>query len=164
MTLRRFLTIIALALAWCGLWQSISFANVVGGIALGGAVTYSGLGTSGRGGIRLLPLARLFVLVTADLVASTVNVAVEIVTPQDRTEEGIIAVPVPGESRQHLLLLIVAITLTPGTAVVDADPDTGTLYLHLLHIDRSEATVEHVNRLAALACEALPLPTNGLAS
>lgn len=161
MTLRRLLTIAALTLAWCGLWQSISFANVASGLALAAVVTYSGLGTSGRGGVRPLPLLRLLRLVTVDLVVSTANVAIEILRPQDRTDEGIVAVKVPAESRQHLLILIVAVTVTPGTAVVDADPDTGTMYLHLLHIDRIDDTVDHVQKLAELACAALPLPRIG---
>ena len=35
-------------------------------------------------------------------------------------------------------------------------PDTGTLYLHLLHSDRRESVTEHVRELAELACRALP--------
>ncbi len=161
-TIRRILMIGALTLAWCGLWRSISTANIVTGVAISTAVSTSGVGTPGRGGIKLVPLARLAWLVLVDLISSTIDVAVEIVTPTDRTEEGIIAVNVPNHSRQHLLLLIVAITLTPGTAVVDADPDTGTLYLHLLHIDRRASTVAHVEDLARLAAEALPLETSGV--
>ena len=85
------------------------------------------------------------------------SVALEVLTPTDRTDEAIVAVPLPTESRRHLLLLIVAVTVTPGTAVIDADPDTGTLYLHLLHSDRRDATVAHVEELAELACKALPV-------
>ena len=156
-TVRRAFTIVVLALAWCGLWRSLTLANLVVGVAIATAVTFSGLGTPGKGGIKLVPLAKLTGLVMVDLVTSTFDVAVEIVTPTDRTEEGIVAVRVPSSSREHLLLLIVAITLTPGTAVVDADPDTSTLYLHLLHIDRRESTVAHVEELARLACDALPV-------
>ena len=162
LTIRRTLMIGALTLAWCGLWGSVSAANIVTGVAISTALSFSGVGTPGRGGIKLAPLAKLAWLVLVDLITSTIDVAVEILTPTDRTEEGIIAVIVPKHSRQHLLLLIVAITLTPGTAVVDADPDTGTLYLHLLYIDRRASTVAHVEDLARLAAEALPLNTTGV--
>ncbi len=156
LTPRRTLSIATLTLAWCALWQTMSVANVLSGVLLASALTYAGIGTSGRGSIRPLPLLHLLWLVLVDLAASTFAVAIEIVTPTDRTEEGIVSVTVPPECRQHLLLLIVAITLTPGTAVVDADPDTGTLYLHLLHVDRKGKTIEHVHHLARLSCEALP--------
>lgn len=154
---RRVVAVVALVLAWCALWGEVSVANVLSGTVLAVAVTLSGLGTEGRGGVRLRPLARLIGLVAVDLVKSTVTVAQEILTPTDYTDEAIIAVRVPGESRSHLLVLIVAVTVTPGTAVVDADPDDGILYLHLLHADRREATTAHVIELAELACQALPV-------
>ncbi len=156
-TVRRLATIVALTAAWVGLWGTISFANVAAGIVVATVVVFSGLGTSGQGSVRIVPLLQFLKLVTIDLVQSTVGVAREILTPTDYTEEGIIAVPVPSHSKNHLLLLTIAITLTPGTAVVDADPDTGTLYLHLLHLERRNETVAHVEALAELACAALPV-------
>ena len=158
---RRLATIVALALMWCGLWGEITAGNILAGLAVAVGVTAIGVGTPGTGGIRPIPLMRLVALVAVDLVRSTVNVAVEILTLSDHTDESIIAVDVLLPSRDHLLMLVVAITLTPGTAVVDADPDTGTLYLHLLHNKRRDATIEHVDQLARLACEALPIPRSG---
>lgn len=154
---RKFLTIVALTAAWCGLWNDLSPANVLSGSIIAVAVTSIGVGTPGKGRIRLRPLLHLAWLVLVDLVKSTASVAAEIVTPTDRTDEAIVAVNVPAPSRDHFLLLIVSITLTPGTAVVDADPDSGTLYLHLLHHNRLQETVSHVQTIARLACEALPV-------
>lgn len=159
---RRVLTVLALMLAWCGLWRDLSVATVLVGTVLALGVTATGVGTAYEGGIRLRPLLRLTWLVMVDLAKSTINVAAEILTPTDHTEEAIIAVQVPPEGRDHLLLLIIAITLTPGTAVVDADADTGTLYLHLLHHDRRVETVSHVDDLVRLACAALPTRTTGV--
>ncbi len=158
LTLRRLVTVAALVAAWCALWGEVSVANLLSGVIVAAVVSASGIGTAGRGGIRLRPLARFVGLVAVDLVISTVTVAREILTPTDYTEEAIIAVPVPAETRSHLLLMIVAVTLTPGTAVVDADPEGGMLYLHLLHADGREATTAHVQELADLACRALPVP------
>ena len=156
LTVRRLLTLIALVLAWCALWGEVTLANLLAGVAIAVVLTALGIGSEGRGGVRLVPLARFVGLVMIDLVVSTVTVAKEILTPIDSTEEAIVAVGVPIETRRHLLLMIVAITLTPGTAVVDADADTGTLYLHLLHVDRRDAVTAHVRTLAELACLALP--------
>jgi len=156
-TIRRVMTIALLTLAWCGLWRSISLANILSGVVVSTALIVSKVGTSGRGGVRLIPLFKLLWLVFKDLVSSTISVAVEILTPTDNTEEAIVAVVVPTDSRHHLLLLVVAITLTPGTAVVDTDPESSTLYLHLLHVSQLEDTVAHVEELARLACEALPV-------
>lgn len=161
-TIRRLALIIGLTLAWCGLWRTLSFANVAGGLVVSTIIVMSGLGPDARGGVRIVPLLKLLWLVFTDLVGSTREVAREILTPTDYTEEGIIAVQVEDECRAHLLLLAVAITLTPGTAVVDVDPKTGTLYLHLLHIERRDETVDHVHHLARLSTEALPAPAQGV--
>lgn len=154
---RRLATIGALTLVWCGLWGELSVGNVLAGLAIAVAVTAIGVGTPGTGGVRPWPLLRLIGLVLADLARSTIAVATEIVTPIDSTDESIIAVEVPISSRDHLLMLVVAVTLTPGTAVVDADPQSGTLYLHLLHDKRRDDTIAHVHQLARLACDALPI-------
>ncbi len=96
-------------------------------------------------------------LVAVDLVVSTVQVAWEILTPTDYTDEAIIAVDTTIESRSHFLMLVVAITVTPGTAVIDSDGDTGRLYLHVLHAEKAPEIEKHVRQLAELACRALPV-------
>lgn len=155
---RRILTAGGLVGAWCALWGSASVANVASGTALAVAMLGASVGTTSQGGIRFVPLMRFVGLVAADMVLSTVAVAREVLTPTDYTDESIVAVQAPIDSRRHLMLMVLAITVTPGTAVVETDADTGTLYLHLLHHDRAEATIAHVRELAELACAALPLP------
>jgi multicomponent Na+:H+ antiporter subunit E len=159
LSFRSVISIVSLTAAWCALWGEVSAANVLSGVLLATAFVLSGMGTPGRGRVRVVPLAKFMGLATFDLVSSTVNVGREILTPVDSTDESIIAVPLPVETRSHFLLLIVAVTVTPGTAVVDADADTGTLYLHLLHDNRRAEVVAHVTRLAELACQALPVTT-----
>lgn len=156
--LRRMLSIVTLAAAWCALWGSVSFANVAAGMVLAAIVTVPALGTPGVGGVKLLPLVTFGFMVVRDMVASTLSVAYEVLTPPDNTEEAIVGVDLPGNSRAHMLLIVVAVTVTPGTAVVDVDAMQGRIYLHLLHAERAEATAEHVQRLAELACAALPVP------
>ncbi len=156
LTLRRLLTVALLVAAWCALWGSVSVANVLSGTLIAVAATlFSGIDRS-AGGLHIVALLHFVWLVAVDLVVSTVYVAWEILTPTDYTDEAIIAVEIPRDGRHHFLLLIIAVTLTPGTAVVDADPDSGTLYLHLLHADRRDDVAEHVEQLTRLACEALP--------
>ncbi len=153
---RRFVTVAGLTGLWCGLWRDVSVANLL--VGLGVAVLVSGplIGSDGRGGVRPLALLRLGLVVLVDLARSTVGVAREILIPEDRTDEAIVAIDLPPAGHRHLLFLTVAITLTPGTAVVDVDRDRHRLYLHLLHADRRDDAVAHARRLAELAEEALP--------
>ncbi len=156
MNARSTLIVIALVAAWCALWETVSVANVLSGLLVAvPIVALSGSKTNGSS-IRVVPALQLIWLVLVDLVRSTISVVWEILTPTDFTDETIIAVDTQAETRSHLLLLVVAITLTPGTAVVDTDPETGRLYVHLLHADAEPEVVDHVRRLAELACRAFP--------
>ena len=141
---------------WIGLWGDVSFANIAGGALLSGAILIFGLGGPQGNGIQVRPLLRLVWLVAVDLVTSSVSVGYEVIRPSDQTDESIIAVDLPAGSRRHLLLLTILITVTPGTAVVDVDTNRGTLYLHLLHHDKADATRRHVTELADLSCRGLP--------
>ena len=157
LTPRRLLTIALLVGAWCALWGDVSIANVMSGTLVAVTATvFSGVDRS-VGGLRIVPLLHFVWLVAVDLVVSTVQVAWEILTPTDYTDEAIIAVDTSAASRSHFLMLVVAITVTPGTAVIDSDGDTGRLYLHLLHAEKADEIQRHVRRLADLACRALPV-------
>jgi multicomponent Na+:H+ antiporter subunit E len=161
LTPRRLLTIALLVGAWCALWGSVSIANVMSGTLVAVAATvFSGVDRN-AGGIRIVPLLHFVWLVAVDLVVSTVHVAWEILTPTDYTDEAIIAVDTSVASRSHFLMLVVAITVTPGTAVIDSDGDTGRLYLHVLHAEKSDEIQRHVRQLADLACRALPVRSVG---
>jgi multicomponent Na+:H+ antiporter subunit E len=157
LTLRRLLTVTLLVAAWCALWGSVSVANVLSGTLVAVAATLLAGFDREAGGLRVLPLLHFVWVVIVDLVVSTAYVAWEILTPTDHTDEAIIAVDTPIGSRSHLLMLVVAITVTPGTAVIDSDADTGRLYLHLLHADKASEIEQHVRQLAELACRALPV-------
>jgi multicomponent Na+:H+ antiporter subunit E len=149
-------TTAGLVLVWCGLWGSVSIANLASGLALSVVVLAADRGPTARHVISFRPLLRFAWLVFVDLARSTINVAIEIATPNDGTEEVIVAVDLPATGSEHMLLLSASITLSPGTAVVDVDRSTGRYYIHLLHGRLSDETVAHAHKLAKLACEALP--------
>jgi multicomponent Na+:H+ antiporter subunit E len=154
---RRLLTMALLVAAWCALWGSVTVANVISGTLVAVAATTFAGTEPDASGLRVVPLLHFLWLVLVDLIVSTVYVAWEILTPTDHTDEAIIAVDTEIGSRSHFLMLVVAITVTPGTAVIDTDRDTGRLYLHLLHAEKAEEIEQHVRQLATLACRALPV-------
>ncbi len=161
-SLRRIFSSLGLVAVWCGLWGSVSAANILSGLLVAFFATSASLGTSYSGGVHLVSLIKFGALVSLDLVKSTIDVGREVLTPTDYTDEIIVAVEVPATTADHFLLLTIAITLTPGTAVVDADEERSILYLHLLHKDKAEETIEHVKRIAELANDALPLGEKGV--
>ncbi|MFW2382494.1 MAG: Na+/H+ antiporter subunit E [Acidimicrobiales bacterium] len=149
------IAIVLLTAVWCALWGAVSVANLLTGVVIA-TIAVARRPSRSRTAVRLTPLLQLGWLILLDLVSSTLQVVREVLTPTDYSEEGIIAVQVPSDSMDHTLLLTSAITLTPGTAVVEIDRDRSTLYLHLLHMDRRAQVEEHVVDLARLAIDALP--------
>lgn len=160
--LKRAVIALALVANWCALWQSVSFANVVSGSVIALLIVFSDIGTSAEGSFRVLPLAKFLWAVFVDLAKSTFSVALLILHRNGQTSEGIIRVQVNPDARDHLLLLSVAITLTPGTAVVDTDKDSCSLYLHLINVDQRAETEAHVHELAALSAAAFPREAKGI--
>ena len=150
------IVVMLFAITWCGLWGEISLANVVSGLLIGVVLRVALHSESTRRTVRFVPLARLIALVTVDLVKSTAHVVYDVLTPTDYTDEVIVEVVAGPDAVNHLLLLTTAITLTPGTALVDADSQTGTLYLHLLYADTEASVAEHVSKLVRLATQAFP--------
>ncbi len=155
LTPRSIIATAGLTAVWCGLWGSISVANIASGLLVAVVALAFGFGVPNSLGLRMVPLLRLGWLVVVDLVKSTVTVAVEVLTREDNTAESIVAVPISVGGRMHLLLLVVAITLTPGTAVIDTVSTEGVIYVHLLHHERRAETLSHVQELVELAALAL---------
>lgn len=145
-----------LVVVWCLMWGSFTVANVLSGVAVAVVALAFGFGGSGRGTVKPLPLLKFSALVSLDMVTSTLSVMREVLTPTDYTDEAIIGVDLPEGAEYHLLLLFVAITVTPGTAVAAADNDGRRVYLHVLHHDKREQIEEHVREIAELAVRALP--------
>lgn len=155
-SLRRAAMAASLVGTWCVLWESVSVANLLSGGLVAIIVTAPGLGGALAGGVRLVPLMRLLLLIFVDLVRSTFAVSRKILSAGTDTSESIVSVTVAPDARRHLLLFTAAITLTPGTVVVDTDTEDGTLYVHLLHDIDAEANTAHIHRLAELSCQAFP--------
>lgn len=161
--LRRLGTGTGLVIAWCALWGQFSVANIVSGFVVAAVVLNVGVGNAVRGGIRPKPLARFIAVVAVDLVQATIAVARAVLSRHELADEAIVAVELPPSTRRHFMLLICAITVTPGTAVVDADPDTGCMYLHVLDAGNVDSVRRHTELLAELADQALPVREVGAA-
>ena len=143
--------------AWVALWGDWSWANILVGVVLATlTLVMQRRASSTEFRVEPVSLVRLIGVVLVDLARSTVSVAKEVIPPTDYTEEAVIGIEVDPAAMSHALLLTVAITLTPGTAVVEVHPSTSTLFLHVLHArDRDEITA-HVHQLADLAVAAFP--------
>ncbi|MEU7585036.1 Na+/H+ antiporter subunit E [Micromonospora sp. NPDC049230] len=123
-----------LVVVWNLLWGDINWANAAGGVLVGGAVLaffpLPAVSFDGRLRSRgLLVFAARFVV---ELVSASLHVARIAVQPGYRPRGAIIAVRLRVPTDLNLALTAEAVSLVPGTLILEVDRDSGTLYLHVL--------------------------------
>jgi multicomponent Na+:H+ antiporter subunit E len=137
--------LIALVALWLLLWDHIDVLTVVTGVLLAIGVTralylppvlLSGRFNPWRG--LLLGLRMSF-----DVIVASFQVAFYSVNPWWKPMNSIIAVQLLTRSDFVTTLTAEAISVVPGTVVVDIDRERGLLYLHALGT-RTPADIEHV--------------------
>lgn len=139
--------LLMLTAVWILLWGNISWANVLGGLAIACLVLLvfplPRLVTGVR--VRPWPLLVLVARFHRDLFVATWQVAAAAVLRGPQTTGRIIAVQL--RARDQLLQTITAemVALVPGTVVIDLDSADRTLLVHALDVD-TEAEVEAVRR------------------
>ncbi|KQM81194.1 Na+/H+ antiporter subunit E [Agromyces sp. Leaf222] len=144
---RQLPLLVALVALWCFLWDHIDLLTVVSGILLAVLVTrtlylppvlLSGRFNPWRG--LLLGLRMMF-----DVVVASLQVAWFSINPWWKPMNSIIAVQLLTRSDLVTTLTAEAISVVPGTVVVDIDRERGLLYLHALGT-RTEADLERTHR------------------
>ena len=152
--LRHQLPLLAwLVLVWILLWGTWSWANLLSGLAVALVATALLPLPPVVGGARLrpLPLVRFVGHFLVDLVISSAEVAWETVRPGRDRRAAIVAVQLRTDSDLLLTLVAEALSLVPGSLVIDLDREQQTIALHLLSV-RDLADVDR-RKAAVLAME-----------
>jgi multicomponent Na+:H+ antiporter subunit E len=136
-----------LTLVWILLWGTWSVGNVVNGLLLSAlALTVLPLPEVAIGGkLHLRSLARFAGRFGFDLVASSVLVAWQAVRPGPQAVSSVVAVQLRSDSEMLMTLTTEALTLVPGSIVLEVDVRTRTIYAHVLDAP-DEAAVEAFRR------------------
>ena len=146
----RFALNLTLAVIWCLLFGSITAWNFVAGLFVG-ALVVSGFGrATGHPGYlhaiwAKVEFAGYFCRILAK---ANMQIAWEIITPKYKFKPRFIRYPVDGLNDVELTVLSNAITLTPGTLVVDVSPDKKFIYLHCMYAENRDKQVAEIDELA----------------
>jgi len=144
----RFLLNIGLAIVWCAL-TTFDGWNFIGGFLVGAVVVsvYS-RATSGEQYIaKAGRLLRFMVYFCKLMIQTNMQVAWEVLTPKMHQKPRIIRYPIKGMTDIERTTLANAITLTPGTLVIDISPDERWLYIHCMYAQDREAAVREIDDL-----------------
>ena len=153
---RRGPLLVWLVIVWVALWEDISAANILSGVAVAGTLVtvFPVLRTERTGRLRPVAAASFLVYFWWKLIEASATVAWEVVTPRNRINEGIVAVPLHGSSPVLATVVANAISLTPGTLTLEVREEPLVLYVHVLHLRDVEAVRRDVHHLEVLAIRA----------
>lgn len=150
-----------LALGWTGiwvaLWRDLSFANVLAGAVIAGALLLifpPRAMVANQGYVSIGALFRFTAFLAKEILQANVVVAWEVVTPTNKINEGIVAIPIRGVSEGLVTLVANCISLSPGTLTLETRSDPSTIYVHVLHLHDIDAVRRNVQHLEMLAIEA----------
>jgi multicomponent Na+:H+ antiporter subunit E len=132
-----------LVLVWVLLWGTWTVANLVTGLVVAVFVTVLLPLPPVVRDIRLHPrgIARFVVRFVRDLVVSSLQVAWLAVRPAPPPPNAVIGVRLRSRSDVVIVVTAEAQTLVPGSIVIEIDPESSTLYCHVLNV-RTAADVQ----------------------
>lgn len=155
-----------LVLVWVMLWGDISLGTVVAGALLGMLVLVVFPMPQVSLGLRIRPWP--FLILTTrflwDIVTASVQVAYQVTAPWVHPRSHFLKVQLTTTHDLFRTLNAEMCSLVPGTLVVDVDPETGILLLHVLDADdaglkRMEQHVLAQERRLLRALAATPSPS-----
>lgn len=154
----RYVTrVVLLVVLWLLAWGEISLANVLSGIGVA-TVLLLVFPPSGRAGhdfhVSVAGSARLVGYVAKQLVTSNILMIREILRPRIAVSPGVLAHRLIQPSEEVVTVMTSVISLSPGTMIVDVDPDATTIYVHFLFlrdIDAARALLVHLETLTRRA-------------
>lgn len=132
---------LGLTAVWVLLWGSLTWLTVLGGALVAAAVLalFPLPVMSRTGRVRPLALLRLAGRFAADLVVASVQVAVLAFRFGHTPRSAIIAVPLRAPSDLGLTLTAEALSLVPGSLIVEVDRERGVLHVHVLGVPDAPA-------------------------
>lgn len=150
---------VGLAVGWVMLWDEITLANFLGGLAVAALLLVGfplpQVPANRRLVVRPWALCRLAAAVLSELLVSNVYMTHEIVTPARRLATGVVRCPMRTDSPKILSTVANILALAPGTMAVDATDGPPVLFVHVLsHGDLGDMR-RKVSRLERLVVEAI---------
>ncbi len=152
--------IVWLTFVWVALWRDPSWGTIAAGIlaAVGVIVVMPLPRTDASMRVHPVAAARFFGVFIVAVVRSSLIVAGRVLTPWRPVREGIVGVPMRTRHPAVITAVNHAITLAPGTMVIDVHRDDPiVMFVHVLVLDDAAAIHTEVHRLEDLALAAFGL-------
>ena len=130
---------------WLLAWGSLSWANLLSGIAVAAAISVVVPDVRRAPHlpiVRALPALRLVASMLLNVVVSNIVLARQILARRPHPATGVVRVPLAGCSDELLTVIASLVALTPGTMPVEVEQNPTVMYVHVLQLDDPD----HVRR------------------
>lgn len=125
-----------LTAVWVALWHDISVANIASGALLSVGIQLAfplpPLHVDGR--VRPIACVVVYFTILWQVLIASVDVAWKVLRPGRQPQSSVIEVDLASDSDFVLTLVSLAVSVCPGSIVVEARRSTHTLFLHVLDV------------------------------
>lgn len=150
----RLIPLVILTVVWIMLWGSLSWWNVIGGVLVAVLVLVLFPLPIISSGIRVHPLRLLVVIgqFLTDLALASFQVAWKAVRPRGVAQGAVLTVRLTETDPLRRTIVAELTSLVPGTIVIDLNPDTGDMLMHVLdhcepeRLERERRSVRELER------------------
>lgn len=143
----KFLTNIVLTIIWVFLTGSFEVVNFVFGFIVTFLILWiiSSKDTQTEKYFKLIPKLISFIFFFLwEVIKANIQVAYEVITPQNKMKPGIVALPLEAKTDTEITLLANLITLTPGTLSLDVSEDKKVLYIHAMYVQDKQEFINEI--------------------
>lgn len=84
--------------------------------------------------IKIFLIIKFMVIFIWEIFIANLRVAYDVITPGLAAKPGVITIPIDCKTDIEITLLVIVISLTPGTLVLDLSPNKEKLYIHAMFL------------------------------
>jgi multicomponent Na+:H+ antiporter subunit E len=125
-----------LVILWCLVWGEVTVLNVLTGLVLAVVISLlfylPAIDLSGR--VNFWYVLVFFVRLIIDIARASIDVAWLVIDPRYKPSSAILAIPLDTRSDLIMMFTAEAISLVPGSIVVDVDREESVLYVHVINV------------------------------
>ncbi|MEZ5237748.1 MAG: Na+/H+ antiporter subunit E [Microthrixaceae bacterium] len=119
-------------IVWIALWGELTWANALSGLVVVALIGWLIRPVPRAHVVNPIGLVKLLAVFSGRLVTSSVSVILAVVAPTpERLRSGVVTVRLSHDSPLVATIVADAISLTPGTLTLDAEPDGNTMLLQV---------------------------------
>lgn len=140
----RLLLALGLVLLWCLLWGNFTLLTIVTGfiVAVGVSVVFYLPGVELSGRVNIWRVIVFFAVLLYDIVRASIQIAWLSLGPGYKPSNAIVGIPLNTRSDLIMSWTATAISIVPGSIVVDLDRNSSILYVHVLDV-HNEEDIQH---------------------